>query len=204
MFDIQLATISGSALVMLREGFESILLTGLMVSSLPNVRKSYIYVNFIATWIITMLIGWLAIDWLWPRMEDIEHWLLLASGTVLVYIFINSRAIFEHAKQHVSYLGNGRSGTLVVHLTVFAIVLREALESTVFLGSNMFSDPMSVFIGLIVGTIALIILLLSMDRFGKKLINGVMFRYVGYLLLAFGIYYIFEGLNGLLFEHTML
>jgi len=202
MLDIQIATVSGSALVMLREGFESILLTGLIISALPNVRRSYIYANFVITWVVTMVLGWIAIDWLWPRMEDIEHWLMLVSGMVLIYIFANSRSVFEHAKQHVSTIRDG--GSFAIHVTVFGVVLREALESTVFLGSNIFSNPASVVVGLAAGVLALVALLMLIERFGKRLVNGIMFRYVGYLLLAFGIYYLLAGMNGLLFDHTLL
>jgi high-affinity Fe2+/Pb2+ permease len=181
-----LSTIVSTGLVLVREGFESVLLTG---------YRTHINLNFMLTWVLTITAGWFAVDAIWPYIEHIEHVMMIVTAAVLVYIFFNSRAIFEHAKEHAEQIKD--SSILTIHLTVFLICLREALESTVFLGSEIKTDPEGVFQGLMLGVPLLALIVYAFLRLGKGIVNRIMFRYVGYSLLAVAAYYLFHGVTEL-------
>ena len=191
-----LSTVTSTALVLVREGFESLLLTGMIVSALPKEYKNHINFNFVATWVLTLIAGWFALDAIWPWMEHIENMFKIVTAFVLIYIFFNSRAIFDDAKEHANEVKD--SSIWTIHLTVFLIVLREALESTVFLGSNIKTDPTGVIVGLAAGVPVLAGVLYAYERLGKGMISRVMFRYVGFVLLALAGYYLFQGVTELL------
>jgi high-affinity Fe2+/Pb2+ permease len=188
-----LSTVTSTALVLVREGFESLLLTGMIVSALPKEYKNHINFNFVATWVLTLTAGWFALDAIWPWMEHIENMFKIVTALVLIYIFFNSRAIFDHAKEHANEVKD--SSIWTIHLTVFLIVLREALESTVFLGSNIKTDPTGVIIGLAAGVPVLAAVLYAYERIGKGMTSRIMFRYVGFVLLAMAAYYLWHGVT---------
>ena len=188
-----LSTILSTGTVLVREGFESLLLTGMIVATLPQEYKSHINFNFVVTWVLTLIAGWFALDAIWPWIEHVENIFKIVTAFVLIYIFLNSRAIFEHAKEHAQEVKD--SSIWSIHLTVFLIVLREALESTVFLGSNIKTDPVGVAIGLVAGVPVLAAVLYAYERVGKGLTSRVMFRYVGFVLLALAGYYLYHGVT---------
>ena len=188
-----LSTVTSTALVLVREGFESLLLTGMIVSALPQQYRNHINFNFVVTWVLTLTAGWFALDAIWPWMEHIENLFMIVTAFVLIYIFFNSRAIFDHAKEHADEVKD--SSIWTIHLTVFLIVLREALESTVFLGSNIKTDPTGVMIGLATGVPVLAAVLYAYERIGKGMTSRIMFRYVGFVLLAMAAYYLWHGVT---------
>jgi high-affinity Fe2+/Pb2+ permease len=188
-----LSTITSTSFVLVREGFESVLLTGMIVSALPKEYKNHINFNFVVTWVLTLIAGWFALDAIWPWMEHIENMFKIVTAFVLIYIFFNSRAIFDHAKEHADEVKD--SSIWTIHLTVFLIVLREALESTVFLGSNIKTDPTGVMIGLAAGVPVLAAVLYAYERIGKGMTSRIMFRYVGFVLLAMAAYYLWHGVT---------
>jgi high-affinity Fe2+/Pb2+ permease len=193
---MMIETVASTALIVAREGFESVLLTGMITATLPREYRTHILINFIFTWIITLSAGWFAVELIWPYIEHIEHIMMIITATVLVYIYFNSRAIFEHAKEHADQVKD--SSIWAIHLTVFLICLREALESTVFLGSNIKLEPQSVVVGLMTGVPLLVAIVYAFNNFGKGTVSKFMFRYVGFALLIIAGYYYFHGITELL------
>jgi high-affinity Fe2+/Pb2+ permease len=90
------------------------------------------------------------------------------------------------------------SNIWTIHLTVFLICLREALESTVFLASEIKTDPIGVVQGLVLGVVLLSLIVYAMEKLGKSLVNKIMFRYVSYALLIAAVYYLFRGITEIL------
>jgi high-affinity Fe2+/Pb2+ permease len=190
-----LSTIASTGLVLVREGFESVLLTGMIAAALPPGYRTHINLNFIFTWVLTISAGWFAVDAIWPYIEHIEHVMMIVTAAVLIYIFFNSRAIFEHAREHAEQVKD--SSIWTIHLTVFLICLREALESTVFLGSEIKTDPEGVIQGFAIGVPVLAMVVYAFFKLGKGIVNKIMFRWVGYSLLLVAAYYLFHGITEL-------
>jgi putative Mn2+ efflux pump MntP len=191
-------TIASTALIVAREGFESLLLTGMITAALPRHMRPFYYINFAATWICTMLVGWHLVDMLAQYVEEIENILKVIAGLVMIYVFLNSRAIFEHAREHVAEMN--ASSFLLTNFTIMLIVLREAVESTVFLRSNAAQDMAATLMGLAAGAAAMLALLAASHYASERVVNRIVFRYLGPALVAVGAYYIWSAVPDLL-EH---
>lgn len=184
-------TIASTALIVAREGFESLLLTAMITTALPKEYKPIYYMTFFTTWIMTMVIGWQLIAVLAEYVEHIENILKVIAGAVLIYVFVNSRAIFEHAREHVEQLDT--VSFLSTNITVFLIVFREAIESTVFLRSNAAIDFNGTIIGIGLGLAIMLGLLKISNSIGEHVTNKIVFRYLGPALVLVGCYYIYSG-----------
>jgi high-affinity Fe2+/Pb2+ permease len=184
-------TIASTALIVAREGFESLLLTAMITTALPKEYKPIYYMTFFTTWILTMIIGWQLVAMLTEYVEHIENILKVVAGVILIYVFVNSRAIFEHAREHVEQLDS--VSFLSTNITVFLIVLREAIESTVFLRSNAAVDTQGTIIGIGLGLAIMIGLLKVSNNIGEHVTNKIVFRYLGPALVLVGCYYIYSG-----------
>lgn len=184
-------TIASTALIVAREGFESLLLTAMITTALPKEYKPIYYMTFFTTWIMTMVVGWQLVAILTEYVEHIENILKIVAGTILIYVFVNSRAIFEHAREHVEQLDS--VSFLSTNITVFLIVLREAIESTVFLRSNAAMDSDGTIIGIGLGLAAMLVLLKISNSIGEHVTNKIVFRYLGPALILVGCYYIYTG-----------
>ena len=191
-------TVASTALIVAREGFESLLLTGMITAALPRHMRPYYYINFAVTWVCTMLVGWYLVDMLAQYVEEIENILKVVAGMVMIYVFLNSRAIFLHAREHVAEIDF--SSFLLTQATIFLIVLREAVESTVFLRSNAAADMSGTVVGLGIGAAVMFALLAASHYTSKQLVNNIVFRYLGPALVAVGAYYIWQGVPEIL-EH---
>lgn len=196
MFELINTTVLTTSLVLLREGFESVLLTGMIMASIPRINRNALLFNFLLTWAITLSVGWFAVGYIWPYIEQIESWMMLATAAILFYIYMNSKSIFEHVRSHVSELDGAASWT--IHLTITLIALREALESTVFIGSSVMVDPRGTVIGLIIGFISLLGLVSALDMIGKSTVGKMVFRYMGLILLLMAVYYLYGGVSGII------
>ena len=184
-------TIASTALIVAREGFESLLLTAMITTALPKEYKPIYYMTFFTTWILTMIVGWQLVAMLAEHIEHIENILKIVAGAVLIYVFVNSRAIFEHAREHVEQLDT--VSFLSTNITVFLIVLREAIESTIFLRSNAAIDSQGTIIGIGLGLAIMIGLLKVSNNIGEHVTNKIVFRYLGPALVLVGCYYIYSG-----------
>ena len=65
--------IISTALIIAREGFESLLLTAMITAALPHNQKPTYYLNFGLTWFLTFAIGWQVIDFMTTYVEHIEN-----------------------------------------------------------------------------------------------------------------------------------
>ena len=88
---------------------------------------------------------------------------------------------------------------LTVALTE-VVVLREAVESTVFPRSNAAADMSGTVVGLGIGAAVMFALLAASHYTSKQLVNNIVFRYLGPALVAVGAYYIWQGVPEIL-EH---
>jgi high-affinity Fe2+/Pb2+ permease len=183
--------IISTALVVCREGFESLLLTAMIIAALPAEQKPVYYLNFIITWFLTFLLGWQTIDLLTTQVENMENILKIVAGMVMIYVFVNSKEIFSHAKEHVDRLDT--SSFLITNVTIFLIVVREAAESLVFLRSAAEQDFANTMMGVVAGAVGMLLLLFISGRYSRKWTNQLVFRYIGTALVLAGLYYVCTG-----------
>ena len=138
----------------------------------------------------------MVVDWLTTYVEYMENILKVVAGLVLIYVYVNSKEIFSHAKEHVDQLDT--TSWITTQLTIFLIVVREAMESTVFLRSNAQADLTSTLYGVALGVAAMAVLFYASIKLGDRMTNKIVFRYLGPALAIFGAYMIYQGSEELL------
>jgi high-affinity Fe2+/Pb2+ permease len=188
-----MSDILSTILVVCREGFESVLLTALILKFLPEDLKPQYYINFALCWIISLALGLYAASEFHELVEQWEPVINIVTGLVLIYIFTTSKAVYEHAREHAEEITTAT--WISTHITISFIVLREAAESTIFLAGNISRGWDNTLVGLVLGSVLLVALLKSANRLGQALVNKIIFRVVGFSLLLLGAYYIIDGIN---------
>ena len=195
---------SSSFAVIFREGLESVLIIGAIVSYLEASRntqfKKYIYYGIIAalgatavTWVIASYI----IDISGANRELVEAIAALSATAVLFYVSfwvlnkIEHKKWMEFVKAKVWQATTTGSAMVFVMLSFFT-VFREGFETVLFYQAmSGFAKYMEVFVGLgfIVGILSLLLLYILMKKLGKKLPLRVLFGLTmgvgAYLSIAF-------------------
>ncbi len=190
--------------VIFREGLESVLIIGAIISYLEASRniqfKKYIYYGIIAaigatavTWAIASYI----IDISGANRELIEAIAALSATAVLFYVSfwvlnkIEHKKWMEFVKAKVWQATTTGSAMVFVMLSFFT-VFREGFETVLFYQAmSGFAKYMEVFVGLgfVVGILSLLLLYFFMKKLGKKLplraLFGLTMGVGAYLSIAF-------------------
>jgi len=190
--------------VIFREGLESVLIIGAIISYLEASRntqfKKYIYYGIIAaigatavTWVIASYI----IDISGANRELIEAIAALSATAVLFYVSfwvlnkIEHKKWMEFVKAKVWQATTTGSAMVFVMLSFFT-VFREGFETVLFYQAmSGFAKYMEFFVGLgfVVGILSLLLLYVLMKKLGKKLPLRVLFGLTmgvgAYLSIAF-------------------
>jgi len=195
---------SSSFAVIFREGLESVLIIGAIVSYLEASRntqfKKYIYYGIIAalgatavTWVIASYI----IDISGANRELVEAIAALSATAVLFYVSfwvlnkIEHKRWMEFVKAKIWQATTTGSAMVFVMLSFFT-VFREGFETVLFYQAmSGFAKYMEVYVGLgfVVGILSLLLLYVFMKKLGKKLPLRVLFGLTmgvgAYLSIAF-------------------
>ena len=195
---------SSSFAVIFREGLESVLIIGAIVSYLEASRntkfKKYIYYGIIAalgatavTWAIASYI----IDISGANRELVEAIAALSATAVLFYVSfwvlnkIEHKKWMEFVKAKVWQATTTGSAMVFVMLSFFT-VFREGFETVLFYQAmSGFAKYMEAYVGLgfVVGILSLLLLYVFMKKLGKKLPLRVLFGLTmgvgAYLSIAF-------------------
>lgn len=195
---------SSSFAVIFREGLESVLIIGAIISYLEASRntqfKKYIYYGIIialgataVTWTVASYI----IDLSGANRELVEAIAALSATAVLFYVSfwvlnkIEHKKWMEFVKAKIWQATTTGSAMVFVMLSFFT-VYREGFETVLFYQAmSGFAKYMEVFVGLgfIVGILSLLLLYIFMKKLGKKLPLRVLFGLTmgvgAYLSIAF-------------------
>jgi len=195
-----------SFFILLREGFEAMLIAVLVFMYLDKVRARNkrpavfwgIAVGIFASMIVAL--GFKKIAGITHAHEELfEGGVMLVAACMLTYV-----AFFcHHAKQHVEgqvdkAVATGNS--FILSFTVFLAILREGFEIVLFyaalIGSGMY-NTIPVFVGAAAGTLALIGVYFGLNKITKIIPIGVFFRASSILLFVLAIYFAYEGIHEL-------
>ena len=195
-----------SFFILLREGFEAMLIAVLVFMYLDKVKARNkrpavfwgIAVGIFASMIVAL--GFKKIAGITHAHEELfEGGVMLVAACMLTYV-----AFFcHHAKQHVEgqvdkAVATGNS--FILSFTVFLAILREGFEIVLFyaalIGSGMY-NTIPVFVGAAAGTLALIGVYFGLNKITKIIPIGVFFRASSILLFVLAIYFAYEGIHEL-------
>ena len=195
-----------SFFILLREGFEALLIAVLVFMYLDKVnarnKRSAVFWGIAAGIVASMFValGFKKIAGITHAHEELfEGGVMLVAACMLTYV-----AFFcHHAKQHIEgkvdkAVATGNS--FILSFTVFLAILREGFEIVLFytalIGSGMY-NTIPVFIGASVGTLALIGVYFGLNKITKIIPIGMFFRASSILLFVLAIYFAYEGIHEL-------
>ena len=193
-----------SFFILLREGFEAMLIAILVFMYLDKVKANDkrpavlwgIIAGIIASMFVALGIKKIA-GITHTHAELFEGGVMIVAAGMLAYV-----AFFcHHAKQHVEgkvdkAVANGSS--FILSFTVFLAILREGFEIVLFytalIGSGIY-NTVPVFSGALVGTIALIGVYFGLNKITKLIPVGMFFRASSILLAVLALYFAYEGVH---------
>ena len=197
---------ASSFLILLREGFEAMLIAVLVFMYLDKVKarnkRLAVFWGIAVGIFISMIValGFKKIAGITHAHEELfEGGVMLVAACMLTYV-----AFFcHHAKQHVEgqvdkAVATGNS--FILSFTVFLAILREGFEIVLFyaalIGSGMY-NTIPVFVGAAAGTLALIGVYFGLIKITKIIPIGMFFRASSILLFVLAIYFAYEGIHEL-------
>jgi high-affinity iron transporter len=195
-----------SFFILLREGFEAMLIAILVFMYLDKVKardkRPAVYWGILAGIIASLFIalGVKKIAGITHAHEELfEGGVMIIAAGMLAYV-----AFFcHHAKQHVEgkvdkAVATGSS--FFLSFTVFLAILREGFEIVLFyaalIGSGIY-NTVPVFGGAIVGALTLIGVYYGLNKITKLVPIGMFFRGSSILLAILAIYFAYEGIHEL-------
>ena len=193
-----------SFFILLREGFEAMLIAVLVFMYLDKVKandkRPAVLWGIIAGIIASMFValGIKKIAGITHAHEELfEGGVMIVAAGMLAYV-----AFFcHHAKQHVEgkvdkAVATGSS--FILSFTVFLAILREGFEIVLFytalIGSGIY-NTVPVFSGALVGTIALVGVYFGLNKITKLIPIGTFFRASSILLAVLALYFAYEGVH---------
>ena len=195
-----------SFFILLREGFEAMLIAVLVFMYLDKVKarekRPAVFWGIIAGIVASMFValGFKKIAGITHAHEELfEGGVMLVAAGMLTYV-----AFFcHHAKQHVEgkvdrAIATGSS--FILSFTVFLAILREGFEIVLFyaalIGSGIY-NTVPVFVGVAVGTLALIGVYFGLNKVTKIIPIGMFFRVSSILLFVLAVYFAYSGIHEL-------
>ena len=193
-----------SFFILLREGFEAMLIAVLVFMYLDKVKanekRPAVLWGIIAGIIASMFValGIKKIAGITHAHEELfEGGVMIIAAGMLAYV-----AFFcHHAKQHVEgkvdkAVATGSS--FILSFTVFLAILREGFEIVLFytalIGSGIY-NTVPVFSGALVGAIALVGVYFGLNKITKLISVGMFFRASSILLAVLALYFAYEGVH---------
>jgi len=193
-----------SFFILLREGFEAMLIAVLVFMYLDKVKandkRPAVLWGIIAGIIASMFValGIKKISGITHAHEELfEGGVMIVAAGMLAYV-----AFFcHHAKQHIEgkvdkAVATGSS--FILSFTVFLAILREGFEIVLFytalIGSGIY-NTVPVFSGALVGAIALVGVYFGLNKITKFIPVGTFFRASSILLAVLALYFAYEGVH---------
>lgn len=204
---MSIAPFMGSFFIILREGFEAMLIAMLIFTYLEKLnaqdKKRYVWqgIGYGVLASIIIAIGFTFISSLTHAHEELfEGVTMLIAAGVLAYV-----AFWCHtAKQHVegaikTAITTGTAITL--SLAVFFAILREGFEIVLFY-AGLFASPIaetySIWFGGVAGAVALGVIYVLMKKGIAQINVGTFFTISKWLLGALAVYFAYNGVHELL------
>ena len=193
-----------SFFILLREGFEAMLIAVLVFMYLDKVKandkRPAVLWGIIAGIVASMFValGIKKIAGITHAHEELfEGGVMIIAAGMLAYV-----AFFcHHAKQHIEgkvdkAVATGSS--FILSFTVFLAILREGFEIVLFytalIGSGIY-NTVPVFSGALVGAIALVGVYFGLNKITKLIPVGMFFRASSILLAVLALYFAYEGVH---------
>lgn len=194
-------------LILLREGFEATIIVAALLAALRKMEATRHARVVHAGWVSALAVG--ALLFLFGRhllaganRELLEGVAALSAVAMLLYaaLWLNartnmSRFMGELRQKMQGALGSG--STLGLFAIAFTAVLRESFETAVFLQGLALDSPSGVAWGCAAGAVALVVMVLFVNRVGYKLPMKTLFQASTVVLVITAVILLGKGLHAL-------
>lgn len=195
-------------LILLREGFEAILLISVLLVSLSRAGKAdqvpLMYAGIGSALVASLVTAWVFHQWLANNMatlELVEGAILLIAAAVLTYISLwmvsqqESRHWQQQLQQRLDHHAS-QANKLAIFLIAFVAVYREGAETILFVQAAMLdADGQydALWAGMGVATVILAIVFLFLNRVVRIINMKYFFRVTSLLFLIMGVSFVGKG-----------
>ncbi|MCY1020463.1 cytochrome c/FTR1 family iron permease [Pyxidicoccus sp. MSG2] len=194
-------------LIMLREGFEATIIVAALLAALKKMKATEHIRVVQAGWISALVVG--AISYVLGRhllagaqREWMEGLAALLAVVMLVYaaLWLNARSnmsqfMGELRQKMQGALGRGSMAGLF--FISFTAVLRESFETAIFLQGLALDSPAGVAWGALLGVVAILVLVLFVNRMGYRLPMKTLFNVSTIVLVVTAVMLLGKGLHSL-------
>lgn len=202
-----LSTMWLTLLILIREGFEATIIVTALLAALRKMQATQHVRVVHAGWMSALVVG--AIAYVLGRhlmagaqrewMEGVAA--LLAVGMLLyAALWLNARSNMSHFMGELRQKMQGalgRGSMMGLFLIAFTAVLRESFETAIFLQGLALDSPAGVAWGTAAGVLALLALVLFINRLGYRLPMKTLFNASTVLLVATAVMLLGKGLHAL-------
>ncbi|HYH96508.1 FTR1 family protein [Hyalangium sp.] len=193
--------------ILLREGFEATIIVAALLAALRKMQALEQVRVVHAGWVSALVVGALAFLFgqrllAGANRELVEGVVALVAVGMLVYA-----ALWLNARSNMSrFMGElrqkmqgalGRGSTLGLFAIAFTAVLRESFETAIFLQGLALDSVKGVAWGSVVGTVAMVALVLFVNRVGYKLPMKTLFNASTVVLITTAVMLLGKGLHAL-------
>lgn len=194
-------------LILLREGFEATVIVAALLAALKKMQAMDQVRVVHAGWVSALVVGALAFIFGQRLMaganrEMLEGFGALAAVAMLVYaaLWLNARSnmsrfMGELRQKMQGALGSG--STLGLFTIAFTAVVRESFETAVFLQGLALDSATGVAWGALAGAVAMVVLVLFVNRVGYRLPMKTLFNVSTVVLLVTAVMLLGKGLHAL-------
>ena len=199
---MSIAPFLGSFFIILREGFESILIAMLIFTYLEKLnaqdKKQYVWQGIgygvLASLVIAILFTFVT-SLTHAHEEFFEGMTMLIAAGVLAYVAFWCHNAKQHVEGHVKH-AISQGTAIALSLAVFFAILREGFEIVLFY-AGLFASPIaetySIWLGGIVGAGVLVLIYMLMKKGIARINVGTFFTISKWLLGALAVYFAYNG-----------
>jgi len=199
---MSIAPFLGSFFIILREGFESILIAMLIFTYLEKLnaqdKKQYVWQGIgygvLASIVIAILFTFVT-SLTHAHEELFEGVTMLIAAGVLAYVAFWCHNAKQHVEGHVKH-AISQGTAIALSLAVFFAILREGFEIVLFY-AGLFALPIaetySIWLGGIVGAGVLVLIYMLMKKGIARINVGTFFTISKWLLGALAVYFAYNG-----------
>jgi high-affinity iron transporter len=194
-------------LIMLREGFEATIIVAALLAALKKM-KATAYVRVVhAGWMSALGVG--AVAYVLGRhlLAGAQREWMEAVAALLAVVMLLYAALWLNARSNMSqFMGElrqkmqgalGRGSLAGLFFIAFTAVLRESFETALFLQGLALDSPAGVAWGALLGVVAILALVLFVNRLGYRLPMKTLFTASTVLLVVTAVMLLGKGLHSL-------
>lgn len=194
-------------LIMLREGFEATIIVAALLAALKKMKATEHVRVVHAGWMSALVVG--AIAYVLGRhlLAGAQREWLEAVAALLAVVMLLYAALWLNARSNMSqFMGElrqkmqgalGRGSLAGLFFIAFTAVLRESFETAIFLQGLALDSPAGVAWGALLGVVAILALVLFVNRLGYRLPMKTLFNASTLLLVVTAVMLLGKGLHSL-------